>query len=51
MQTILQKAFHPLMRDILLVIERVAARVKKGGHHIPSDVVARRYQRGIKNFF
>lgn len=39
------------LRDIQLAIERVAARVQKGGHHIPSDVIARRYQRGIKNFF
>ena len=29
--------------------ERVAIRVSKGGHHIPSDVVRRRYYRGIKN--
>lgn len=32
-----------------LAIDRVAQRVSKGGHHIPSDVVRRRYQRGLKN--
>jgi predicted ABC-type ATPase len=29
--------------------QRVAARVSKGGHHIPDDVVERRYYRGIYN--
>lgn len=28
-----------------LAIERVAKRVKNGGHHIPNDVVLRRYKR------
>ncbi|GAB3936632.1 hypothetical protein GCM10028827_40000 [Mucilaginibacter myungsuensis] len=32
-------------------MERVAIRVSKGGHHIPDDVVERRYYRGIKNLF
>jgi predicted ABC-type ATPase len=35
----------------LAAIERVAKRVNQGGHHIPDDVVNRRYQRGIKNLF
>jgi predicted ABC-type ATPase len=30
---------------------RVAERVRNGGHHIPDDVVKRRYGRGIANFF
>jgi predicted ABC-type ATPase len=30
-------------------INRVAKRVSKGGHHIPDDVVVRRYYRGINN--
>jgi len=34
-----------------LALKRVSERVKKGGHNIPSDVVARRYHRGISNFF
>ena len=33
-----------------LAIERVAHRVAAGGHHIPEDVVRRRYVRGIQNF-
>jgi predicted ABC-type ATPase len=34
-----------------LAIERVKKRVSEGGHHIPEDVVRRRYQRGIENLF
>lgn len=32
-------------------VERVAERVRKGGHHIPDDVVARRYYEGLNNLF
>jgi predicted ABC-type ATPase len=32
-----------------IAISRVAKRVSGGGHHIPDDVVMRRYYRGIKN--
>lgn len=31
-------------------IARVAARVKQGGHHIPEEVVRRRFYTGRKNF-
>ncbi|MBO9660945.1 MAG: zeta toxin family protein, partial [Chitinophagaceae bacterium] len=31
-------------------IDRVKERVSTGGHHIPDDVVVRRYQAGLKNF-
>ena len=34
-----------------LAIERVQERVAEGGHHIPDDVVIRRYDRGLSNFF
>lgn len=34
-----------------MAIQRVAERVSKGGHHIPSEVIERRFYRGIKNFF
>ena len=30
---------------------RVAQRVKKGGHNIPNEIIKRRYFRGIKNLF
>jgi predicted ABC-type ATPase len=32
-----------------LAIERVARRVRQGGHHIPDDVVGRRYLAGLYN--
>lgn len=34
-----------------LAISRVQTRVKEGGHHIPEDVIRRRYQKGLKNLF
>lgn len=34
-----------------LAISRVETRVKEGGHHIPEDVIRRRYKSGLKNFF
>lgn len=34
-----------------LAIERVATRVREGGHHIPTDTIRRRYKAGIKNLF
>ena len=37
--------------DVELAIARVADRVRQGGHHIPDDVVWRRYHSGIRNFF
>lgn len=32
-----------------LAIQRIAQRVKKGGHHIPSEDVLRRFTRGLDN--
>jgi len=34
-----------------LAISRVETRVKEGGHHIPEDVIRRRYKSGLKNIF
>ena len=31
--------------------ERVKLRVSKGGHNIPPEVIERRYEAGIRNFF
>ncbi|HVP77787.1 MAG TPA: zeta toxin family protein [Thermodesulfobacteriota bacterium] len=36
--------------DVAIAIERVRVRVKQGGHHIPEDIIRRRYQMGWKNF-
>ncbi|WP_255567381.1 zeta toxin family protein [Dyadobacter linearis] len=34
-----------------MAIERVAMRVRKGGHSIPNETIIRRYQRGLDNLF
>jgi len=34
-----------------MAVNRVASRVASGGHHIPEDVIRRRYDRGLENFF
>jgi len=34
-----------------LAIARVAARVKKGGHHVPDATIRQRYDRSIRNLF
>ncbi|HEX8341497.1 MAG TPA: AAA family ATPase [Tepidisphaeraceae bacterium] len=34
-----------------LSVERVATRVRRGGHHVPEETVRRRYDRGLRNFF
>lgn len=34
-----------------MAVDRVQSRVEKGGHHIPPDVVHRRYKRGISNLY
>ncbi|HEY6231123.1 MAG TPA: zeta toxin family protein [Pyrinomonadaceae bacterium] len=39
------------LRTSELAIQRVQERVRGGGHAVPDEVVARRYERGIANFF
>ena len=39
------------LENIDLAIERVKSRVLEGGHHIPTDVIIRRYKNGLKNLF
>ncbi len=34
-----------------LAVARVAQRVALGGHHIPTDIIHRRFHAGIRNFF
>lgn len=36
--------------DVEMAIERVAIRVKQGGHNVPEEVIRRRFAHGIKNF-
>ncbi len=42
--------FFLSLPDAEMAINRVAERVRQGGHHIPDDVVRRRYVAGLKNF-
>ena len=39
------------LRSVELAIERVAQRVRNGGHSIPTDIIRRRYHRGLTNLF
>jgi predicted ABC-type ATPase len=39
------------LESVEMAIDRVARRVKEGGHHIATEVIRRRYNRGIKNLF
>ncbi len=39
------------MQNTRLAKERVLIRVLEGGHHIPDEIIERRYIRGIKNLF
>ena len=34
-----------------LAVDRVAARVRVGGHDVPGETVRRRYERGLRNLF
>lgn len=34
-----------------MAIARVESRVQRGGHHVPENVVRRRYDAGLRNFF
>jgi predicted ABC-type ATPase len=38
------------LRSPELAVTRVAGRVRRGGHHVPPEVVTRRYWRGLSNF-
>ncbi len=40
-----------MLNTVELAIQRVETRVKEGGHNIPIDVIKRRYNNGLKNFF
>lgn len=39
------------LENVEIALQRVAARVRAGGHSIPEETIRRRYQRGLKNLF
>jgi predicted ABC-type ATPase len=42
--------FFLTVPSVEYAIERVAQRVRQGGHNIPKDVIARRYTAGLRQF-
>ena len=42
--------FYLWIHSIDIALERIAGRVKMGGHNVPENVVRRRYYRGSSNF-
>ena len=42
--------FFLWITDVELALERIKLRVRNGGHHIPEDVVRRRFIRSLPNF-
>jgi predicted ABC-type ATPase len=43
--------FFLTLPDVQSARERVAVRVKLGGHNIPDDVIQRRFKAGLRNLF
>ena len=43
--------FFLWINDVKLALERIALRVRNGGHDIPKDIVHRRFDRSLPNFF
>ena len=42
--------FYLWIKSIDVALERIAGRVRMGGHNVPEYVVRRRYNRGVANF-
>ncbi len=42
--------FYFWLKSPEVAIQRVAERVRSGGHHIPDDTIRRRYSRSVRNF-
>lgn len=45
------KIYFVCLKNVSLNISRIKKRVKMGGHHIPSQIVKRRYLRCFENFW
>ena len=43
--------FFLWIRSIEIALERIAGRVRRGGHNIPENIVQRRFNKGIYNLF
>ena len=49
-QNYIVKLYFLWLPDVELALERVAERVRRGGHNIPEAIIKRIYQAGIHNF-
>ncbi len=45
------KLYYIYLNSPELSLQRIADRVRKGGHDVPSEVVLRRYERSLRNCF
>ncbi|NWF54373.1 MAG: zeta toxin family protein, partial [Syntrophaceae bacterium] len=45
------RLYYLWLPTVQLALKRIAERVRRGGHHIPPDVVKRRFGRGLANLF
>lgn len=43
-------AVFPVVAESANAIDRVAQRVRHGGHKVPDDVIRRRFAAGLRNF-
>ncbi len=43
--------FYLWIHNVDLALERIADRVRRGGHNVPDDVVRRRFHKSLRNFF
>lgn len=43
--------FFLWLADVDVAIARVKNRVRQGGHNVPENVIRRRFESGIRNFF
>ena len=45
------RLYYLWLPSVALTLRRIAARVKRGGHDIPTAVARRRYRKGLVNLF
>jgi len=43
--------FFLWMPDVKISLQRIADRVRSGGHNVPAEIVKRRFKHGVRNFF
>jgi predicted ABC-type ATPase len=46
----IRECYFLSLPDVEIAIERVASRVRQGGHDIPEPLICRRFAAGLRNF-